>query len=104
MKINEEGQEEVVNRDLKNVVKNVVKLFKGWLEDLKPYRHDLTNALEKLILLNKKYNNSLIIKLSKHSQLRPAFINFCQEGAEDLIKESRVKDKISHIEALRKYF
>jgi hypothetical protein len=93
-----------VSRDVKNVVKNIIKLFRGWIEDLNPYRADLSNSLNNLILRNEKYNNSLILSLSKHSKLQSIFITFCEEEGQNLIKESRIRDKSSHLEALARYY
>jgi len=50
-----------------------------------------------------KYNNKLIVEISKHPQLRKAFITFCEEDGISGINRSRITDKASHHEALREY-
>jgi len=50
-----------------------------------------------------KYNNSLIIAISKHQNLRDAFLAFSDSEAQYLIEKSRIHDKKSHMEALRMF-
>lgn len=73
-----EKNEEFKVRDTKNLVKNIFKLFKGWVEDSAPQelRQELKVALQDLLAKNGKFNNSLIISLSKEQMLRKAFIAF----------------------------
>lgn len=73
-----EKNEEFKVRDTKNLVKNIFKLFKGWVEDSAPQElgQELKVALQDLLAKNGKFNNSLIISLSKEQMLRKAFIAF----------------------------
>jgi hypothetical protein len=38
--VNEEGKEEPISRDMKNVVKNIFKLFQSWIEYRSPSEHN----------------------------------------------------------------
>jgi hypothetical protein len=50
-----------------------------------------------------KYNNNLVVNLAKNPLLRKAFLIFSETTAEELIGQSRINDKLSHISALRNY-
>ena len=50
-----------------------------------------------------KYNNRLILKITKDPQLRKTFLNFSNNEGEEMIASSRINDKDSHYEALRRY-
>lgn len=52
---------------------------------------------------NGRFNNNLIINISKNTLLRRAFLGFCQSNAEDFINKSKIHDKGSHYEAIKKY-
>lgn len=46
---------------------------------------------------NGKYNNNLVTNLTKNPLLRNAFMIFAEAIAEELIGQSRINDKNSHI-------
>lgn len=52
---------------------------------------------------HRRFNNSLIIKLSKDPLLQKAFILFAEVHGEEMIAASRIHDKASHLSALKKY-
>ena len=52
---------------------------------------------------HKKYNNELLLLISKEPNLRNSFIAFCETEGEYSIECSKIMDKESHIEALRTY-
>ena len=41
--------------------------------------------------------------MSHNYLLRIAFLRFCEGSAEDFVARSKIQDKSSHMEALRKY-
>lgn len=73
------GQEDYRVRDTKNLVKNIFRLFNSWLEKHTPPELSLTTVVESMLLNNnRKYNNRLVIQISKHAKLRRAFLAFAE--------------------------
>ena len=99
----EDKSKEIKHRDTKNIVKNIYRRFRRWTEDHYSAESELYRSLMSLFKIHKKYNNKLIIKLSKNSQIRQAFMIFCEGTAERLINSSTLKDKRSHLEAINIY-
>lgn len=89
-------------RDTKNVVKNIIRLFQGWLDEIPRTRRQLASAIEDLVNAG-KYNNNLIISLAALPPARRAFLEFCRSAGRDYISRSKINDKTSHLEALEKY-
>lgn len=50
-----------------------------------------------------KFTNKLIHAIVKHSELRPYFKNFLQEGTVKWLDNSKLKNKEIHIEAMKLY-
>jgi hypothetical protein len=73
-------EDETRTRDTKNVVKNILRLFQSWIDDHSPPELGLKRALESL-LDSGKFNNNLIINLSRDQLLRKAFLGFSEAQA-----------------------
>ena len=97
--VDDQGNEMSMHRDMKNAVKNIFKLFQSWVEESSPLeaRLRLKIALEVLGKAFRKFNNNLIIGLSKDPLLRRAFILFAEVHGEGMICSSRIHDKESHL-------
>lgn len=89
-------------RDTKNLVKNIIRLFQAWLEERREIGGEVHQGLSEAIQSG-KFNNNLIITMSQTPKLRAAFLRFCDGNAEDFIAKSKIHDKSSHMEALKKY-
>lgn len=89
-------------RDTKNLVKNIFRLFESWVEEHLGGSIELRETLRGF-LQSVKYNNNLVINLSKQSKLREAFMIFCDGSGQELIGKSKIRDKRSHLEALKQY-
>jgi hypothetical protein len=50
-----------------------------------------------------RFNNNLVVALSKDELMRKAFLVFSDSYGEESIEQSNINDKRSHVEALRKY-
>lgn len=74
--MSDNGQEDGKIRDVRNVVKNIFRLFQSWVEDNTISELCLAGSLAHLLNKTGKYNNSLIIAISKDPALRKAFIAF----------------------------
>lgn len=105
-----------VKGDKKNVVKNFVKSFRGflctWGEEAILMRlmglvdkKKLDRARSEWIEFerNSKYNNRLVKQLLHDSKFAAPFIYFLQNIAAEWLKQSGVVDKKSHQEVLRGY-
>lgn len=90
-------------RKAKNVIKNIIRLFKNWLQGHTHEELELAIKMDDLIRSNKEFNKNLITKLSKDSLLRRAFIAFSEGPGEQMIGKSRILNKECHVQALRKY-
>jgi hypothetical protein len=66
-------------RDIKNVVKNIFRLFQMWIDTSTPSEMQLGSALKDLLKCHKKFNNALIKKIAANEKLRKAFISFSEE-------------------------
>ncbi len=87
-------------RDIKNVVKNVFKILLIWVDECAPpeLREELGNGLISILAENKnKYNNNLIVKMFNDQKVRDSFMVFSENAGEELIRNSRIKDKKTHI-------
>ena len=50
-----------------------------WIYETYTPSRDMTKELASLLATNKKYNNSLIVRISQNSKLRPAFLFFSED-------------------------
>jgi hypothetical protein len=85
------------------VVKNVFRLFQSWVDKHCNPRLRLGESLSALLKANGRYNNSLVLNLSKVVHLRAAFLAFSEGEAEEYVASSKIKDKKCHMEAISKY-
>jgi len=72
-----------------------MRLFQTWLEDHKAPDEDIRSLSEAMRI--GKFNNNLVISISKHQTLRRHFLRFCDECAEEYIARSKIHDKSSHL-------
>jgi hypothetical protein len=56
-----------------------MRLFQTWLEDHKAPDEDIRSLSEAMRI--GKFNNNLVISISKHQTLRRHFLRFCDECA-----------------------
>ena len=84
-------------------MKNIYRLFRDWLKKHYSPEMEMEGILHALLQSIKKYNNSLVVAISKNSKLRSAFLLFAEDEGEKLIGSSRIFDKASHVEALKTY-
>lgn len=67
--------DEVRLRDTKNVVKNIIRLFQTWIDEHSRNKSQIQESLSNL-LFKAKFNNKLILEISKDKLLRKSFISF----------------------------
>jgi len=79
------------------VVKNIFRLFKIWTKVHVAENKQLLSSLAYVLKSNRKFNNNLILKISKHAELRKFFLTFSAHEGIEQIRQSRIKDKDSHI-------
>jgi len=102
--------------DKKNVVKNFVKAFRGflcqWGDEEKvmqyaelPNKKRLEEYRQEWIEFEKsaKYNNRLIKQLLTNSKFQYTFVYFLQNSATEWLRDSGVVDKKSHSDVLKGY-
>lgn len=94
---NNDEQEGPKGRDVKNVVKNIFRLFQNWTEDEDRSELQLETSISALLEKHKNFNNSLIVSLSKDSELRRAFQEFGRLDGEKYIERSRIQSKQIHL-------
>ena len=70
-------REEPKHRDLKNIVKNTVRMFHDWIGKRTNPDKELERTLATMIHDHGRFNNTLMTTISKHPQLRQAFLTFC---------------------------
>lgn len=78
-------QEGPKGRDVKNVVKNIFRLFQNWAADENRSELLLESSISALLEKHKNFNNSLIVSLSKDFELRRAFQEFGRSDGEKYI-------------------
>ncbi len=83
------------SRDTKNVVKNILRMFKNWLRNDSREPAIRTSFFEK-----RKFNNSLVFAIAYEPTPRKAFLEFLQNSARQMLEESKVQDKGAHEAAL----
>jgi cellulose biosynthesis protein BcsQ len=94
----------------KNVVKNIVKAFESWLrQELSQeiYRENTSlqnsrKTLERMVA-KVKFNNRLINNLIKNQNLNSMFERFLRDHASEWLEQSKIKDRVSHKEAIEAF-
>jgi hypothetical protein len=81
LKPQEELEETHRSKDTKNVVKNIIRLFQGWLEEGLPKSRGIYDQLSSFIM-DIKYNNHLIMRMAKQPPIRQAFLLFGHKDGE----------------------
>lgn len=81
LKPQEEVEETHKSKDMKNVVKNIIRLFQAWLEEGLPNTREAYGQLSSYIM-DIKYNNRLIIRMVKQRPMREAFLLFGHRDGE----------------------
>ncbi|KAL4479610.1 hypothetical protein ABPG72_004206 [Tetrahymena utriculariae] len=109
-------------RDRKNLVKNFIKAFRGFINNpsdepevlailkealsdssqIMPELNSIRKNFEKFIS-KKNYNNTLMVELIQNQEFNVLFSYFLKEKAQEWIYSSKIKDKLSHEEALNHY-
>jgi len=74
-----------------------------WLEVNYSSYINFNSGLSKMISEKRGFNLGLVNDVSKKPQLRRAFLDFCEEDADELIQYSKIIDKKKHLLALKKY-
>lgn len=69
-------------RDMRSVVKNIFRMFLHWVDNSTPPNFRLSHALKAHLNIIGKYNNHLIVSISKKEPLRKAFLTFCSTEAQ----------------------
>lgn len=103
-------EENCEKRDRKNVVKNIVKAFESWLrQELSQeiYRENTSlqnsrKTLERMVA-KVKFNNRLINNLIKNQNLNSMFERFLRDHASEWLEQSKIKDRVSHKEAIEAF-
>ncbi|KAL4435108.1 hypothetical protein ABPG74_003601 [Tetrahymena malaccensis] len=109
-------------RDRKNLVKNFIKAFRGFINNqsdepevlavLKEALSDPSQIISELnsirknfekFISKKNYNNTLMVELIQNQEFNVLFSYFLKEKAQEWIYSSKIKDKLSHEEALNHY-
>ena len=91
------------NRDTRNLVKNIIKLLVNWLliKDEQwdtSYSDYLRNMCQKT-----GFNNRLILEIAEDEIMKRLFSEFIEKDAEKYITNSKIKDKDSHLSAIKTY-
>lgn len=71
-------------KDLKNIVKNIVKIFLNWVEKELGNEGECKGVMEEL-LESHKYNNSLLKAMADNSITNKAFLTFLTIAGDELI-------------------
>ncbi|EAR84470.1 hypothetical protein TTHERM_00691680 (macronuclear) [Tetrahymena thermophila SB210] len=109
-------------RDRKNLVKNFIKAFRGFINNpsdepevlvvLKEAISESSQIMSELnsirknfekFISKKNYNNTLMVELIQNQEFNVLFSYFLKEKAQEWIYSSKIKDKLSHEEALNHY-
>ncbi len=99
-----EASDRIFHADRKNLVKNVAKAFRSWLQFNESAREDCLASRQVLedLFSKKKFNNRLVLSLASEP-LKTHFAEFLAGPAEEWLSNSKINDKQAHLEALAAY-